>query len=114
MMIYHIASRTDWADALTTGEYHVSTRGRTVEQEGFIHASTTAQVAGVANAYYADAEDLVLLVIDPERLTAPLRYDAVPGADEPFPHIYGPLNVDAVTGTAELRRDADDRYVFEG
>ena len=113
MTIYHIASRTDWAGAQDRA-YHVSTRGCTVEQEGFIHASTAAQVAGVANAYYADAEDLVLLVIDPERLTAPLRYDAVPGADKPFPHIYGPLNADAVTGTAELRRDADGRYVFEG
>lgn len=115
MTIYHIAFRTDWADAVAAGEYHVSTRGRTVEQEGFIHASTAGQVAGVANAFYADAdaEGLLVLVIDPERLTAPLRYDPVPGAPEPFPHIYGPLNVDAVTGTAELRRDAQGRYIFE-
>ena len=42
-----------------------------------------------------------------------MKYDPVPGADEPFPHIYGPLNVDAVTGTAELRRDGQGRYVFE-
>ncbi|MEY9931635.1 uncharacterized protein (DUF952 family) [Catenulispora sp. GP43] len=116
MTIYHIALRTDWADAQAAGQYHVSTRGVTVEQEGFIHASTAGQVEGVANRYYADvaAEDLVLLVIDPERLTAPLKYDPVPGAAEPFPHIYGPLNVDAVTGTVELRRDAGGRYVFEG
>jgi uncharacterized protein (DUF952 family) len=114
MTIYHIAFRTDWVDALMAGEYHVSTRGKTVEQQGFIHASTAGQVAGVANAFYADAEDLVVLVIDPERLTAPLRYDPVPGAGEPFPHIYGPLNVDAVTGTVELGRDAQGRYAFEG
>lgn len=116
MTIYHIASRTDWADAVAAGEYRISTRGRTVEQEGFIHASTAGQVAGVANAYYADVpvEDLLVLVIDPERLTAPLRYDPVPGAAEPFPHIYGPLNLDAVTGTVELRRDNDGRSVFEG
>ena len=116
MTIYHIALRTDWSAALAAGEYRVSTRGRTVEEEGFIHASTAGQVDGVANRFYADAdaEDLLVLCIDPERLTAPLKYDPVPGADEPFPHIYGPLNVDAVTGTAELRRDADGRYVFEG
>ena len=116
MTIYHIALRTEWADAQASGLYHVSTRGVTVEQEGFIHASTAEQVEGVANRFYADAdaEDLVLLVIDPERLTAPLKYDQVPGADKPFPHIYGPLNVDAVTGTAELRRDAGHRFVFEG
>ncbi|MEZ0110899.1 uncharacterized protein (DUF952 family) [Catenulispora sp. EB89] len=79
MTIYHIAFRTDWADAVAAGEYHVSTRGKTVEEQGFIHASTAAQVAGVANAFYADAEDLLVLVIDPEKLTAPLRYDPVPG-----------------------------------
>ena len=116
MTIYHIAFRTDWAEAVAAGEYHVSTRGKTVEEQGYIHASTAAQVAGVANAFYADvaAEDLFVLVIDPEKLTVPLRYDPVPGADEPFPHIYGPLPVIAVTGTAELRRDAEGRYVFEG
>ncbi|MBS2538305.1 DUF952 domain-containing protein [Catenulispora sp. NF23] len=113
MTIYHIALRSDWTDAVAAGEYRVSTRGRTVEQVGFIHASTAAQVDGVANAFYAAAEDLLVLVIDPAKLTAPLRYDPVPGADEPFPHIYGPLNLDAVTGTAGLRRDADGRYVFE-
>ncbi|GAA1967323.1 DUF952 domain-containing protein [Catenulispora subtropica] len=116
MTIYHIAFRADWADAVAVGEYRVSTRGRTVEEEGFIHASTAEQVAGVANAFYADVADdaLVVLVIDPERLTASLKYDPVPGADKPFPHIYGPLNVDAVTGGAELERDAEGRYVFAG
>lgn len=115
MTIYHIAFRTDWADAVAAGEYRVSGRDMTLAQEGFIHASTAAQVAGVADAYYADvaAEDLVLLVIDPERLTAPLRYDPVPGAEQPFPHIYGPLNPDAVTGTVPLTRDADGRYQFD-
>ncbi|MFD0634388.1 DUF952 domain-containing protein [Catenulispora yoronensis] len=98
------------------GEYRVSTRGRSLEEQGFIHASTTVQVAGVANAFYADlaAEDLVVLVIDTDRLTAELKYDPVPGAAEPFPHIYGPLNVDAVVGLAELGRDAEGRYTFEG
>ena len=113
MPIYHIAFRSDWAEAVRAGEYHVSTRDLTVEQQGFIHASTAGQVAGVANAFYADVDDLVVLVIDPERLTAPLRYDKVLDAAEPFPHIYGPLNVDAVTGTAELGRDDEGRYVFE-
>ena len=114
MTLYHIASRADWSEALLHGEYRVSTRGRSLAQEGFIHASTAGQVEGVANAFYADAEDPVVVAIAPERLTAPLRYDPVPGAEESFPHIYGPLNVDAVTGTARLRRDARGRYVFEG
>ena len=115
MTIYHIAFRTDWADAVAAGEYHVSTRGRTVEQEGFIHASTAGQVAGVANAFYADAdaEGLLVLVIDPERLTAPLRYDPVPGAPEPFPHIYGPLNPGAVIGALPFAPGPDGTFTFD-
>lgn len=115
MTIYHIAFRTDWDEALAAGEYRVSSRTLSLEEQGFIHASTAAQVVGVANAFYDDvaAGDLLLLAIDPDRLTAPLRYDPVPGSDQPFPHIYGPLNVGAVTGTAELSRDANGRYVFE-
>lgn len=113
MTIYHIAFRTDWDAAAAAGEYRVSSRGRTLEDEGFLHASTENQVTGVANAFYADAEDLVVLIIEPELLAAPLKYEPAPGTDQLFPHIYGPLNLDAVVGTAELGRDAEGRYVFE-
>ncbi|NUP49722.1 MAG: DUF952 domain-containing protein [Catenulispora sp.] len=104
MTIYHIAFRADWVQAEAAGEYRVSTRGRTLEQQGFIHAATANQVDGVAGAFYADvdAAELVVLEIDPDRLTAPLRYEEVPGAADPFPHIYGPLNTDAVVGTSAL------------
>lgn len=100
--IYHIAFRADWEAAEAVGEYRVSTRGHTLEQQGFIHAAEAGQVAGVAEAYYADATDLVLLAIDPERLVSELRYEPVPGAADPFPHIYGPLNTDAVISVTEL------------
>jgi uncharacterized protein (DUF952 family) len=50
----------------------------------------------VAAAYYRDAPDLVLLVIDTERVGSPVRYERVPGQPDPYPHIYGPLNLDAV------------------
>jgi uncharacterized protein (DUF952 family) len=99
-VIYHLALPADWAAARQAGEYTVSTRGVSLAEQGFIHASTAAQVATVARAFYADAGDLLLLTIDESRLTAPLRYDPVPGAPDPYPHIYGPLNLDAVV-TAE-------------
>ena len=77
----------------------MSTRGRTLAEEGFIHASTAEQVPLVAGAYYRGVPDLVLLVIDTERVRpgAPLR--TVPGQPDPYPHIYGPLNLDAVVET---------------
>ncbi len=97
--IYHIASRADWEQARRDGQYTTSTRGVTLAEQGFIHASTAGQVPGVADAIYRDAPDLVLLVIEAERVSAPIRYDCVPGEPEPYPHIYGPLNPGAVVET---------------
>jgi uncharacterized protein (DUF952 family) len=95
-VIYHIAAAADWKQALRAGEYAMSTRGRTLAEEGFIHASTAEQVPLVAGAYYQGVPDLVLLVIDTERVRPELRYEQVPGQPDPYPHIYGPLNLDAI------------------
>ena len=95
-VIFHIAERAAWEQAVRAGQYTVSTRGRSLAEEGFIHMSTESQVAGVAERFYADVPDLVLLHVDESRLTAPLQWDPVPGAADPFPHLYGPLNADAV------------------
>src|SRR5581483_6340247 len=94
--IYHIAARSDWEQARRDGEYTMSTRGRTLAEEGFIHCSTADQVAGVANLFYNGATDLVLLVIDPAKVGSKIQYDDVPGQPKPYPHIYSPLNTDAV------------------
>jgi glutathione S-transferase len=98
-LIYHIATAADWEQARRVGRYTTSTRGRTLAEEGFIHASTAAQVAQVADAFYRDAPDLVLLVIETERVGPEIRYERVPGQPDPYPHIYGPLNLDAVVET---------------
>jgi uncharacterized protein (DUF952 family) len=97
--IYHIAAAADWARAVRDGQYTMSTRGRTLAEEGFIHAATAGQVAQVANAFYRGEPDLVLLVIDPALVGPEIRYEPVPGQADPYPHIYGPLNLDAVTET---------------
>jgi len=70
--------------------------------QGFIHASTRAQVLETANLFYSGQDGLVLLCIDASRVTAPVKREAASGnAHRPdagrFPHIYGPLNLDAVT-----------------
>ena len=90
--IFHITSSAQADAAALGGSYE----GDTLATEGFIHCSFRDQVAGVANAVFRGATDLVLLEIDPARLRSPLRVEgAEPGAPE-FPHIYGPLNWDAV------------------
>ncbi len=91
-----MAGTRDWAAALDSGRYEVSSRGMMLAEEGFIHASTAGQAEGVLQRYYADcdADQLLVLVLDIGRLEAtgsPVRWDDVPGQPEPFPHVYGPI-----------------------
>ncbi|MEU1475772.1 DUF952 domain-containing protein [Streptomyces sp. NPDC001668] len=95
-LIVHLTERSLWEEARARGRYEISTRGRTLQEEGFIHCSTREQLPGTAARFFADVPDLVVLVIDPARLDVPLKYEApAPGAEE-FPHVYGPIPVDAV------------------
>jgi uncharacterized protein (DUF952 family) len=102
--IFHIATAADWRKALETGTYTTSTVGRSLDEEGFIHASRRDQVQGVFDRYYRDAgEHLVLLTIDPARLTdAEVRVEPV--GDDTYPHVYGPIDRGAVVDVAPLDR----------
>lgn len=110
--IYHIATASDWERAQASGEYTTSTRGRTLAEEGFIHCSAADQVAGVANMFYEGLPKLLVLVIHATRVRPEIRLEPVPGSDKPFPHIYGPLNVDAVTETRRFGPGPDGRFRF--
>src|SRR5260221_8924358 len=110
--IYHIATASDWAQARADGEYSTSTRGRTLEEQGFIRGSTADQVAPVATMIYKGMPDLLVLVIDADRVRPEIRFEQVPGWDEPFPHIYGPLNADAVVETRRLEPGLDGQFSF--
>jgi uncharacterized protein (DUF952 family) len=115
-MIYHITSRTAWNQARQRGDY----RAQSLETEGFIHCSTDEQVIPVAEKYYKGHEDLLLLVIEPERLTSDLKWEPPaegappPGVSEGslFPHIYGPINLEAVVQVFDLQSQPDGKYSF--
>ena len=91
-MILHIAQVDDWKTALDSGYYE----GPTLASEGFIHASTPAQAIAVANWLFRGRQDLVLLVIDEQRLSAEVRPENLEGGSELYPHIYGPMECDSV------------------
>ena len=100
--LFHAALAEDWAEALATGAYRWSTRGRTLDEEGFTHLSYADQLDGVVERFYADVDSLVLLVIDPDRLTdAVVDEPPAPGVVEHFPHLYGPIPLDAVVRTVQ-------------
>ena len=94
--VLHLTERSLWEAARAKGRYEISTRGRTLREEGFIHCSTRDQLPRTAAAFYAGLEDLVVLVIDPARLDVPLRYEASEPGGEEFPHVYGPIPAEAV------------------
>ncbi|MGW1297925.1 DUF952 domain-containing protein [Streptomyces sp. NPDC002533] len=111
--LLHLAEAPLWEAARGTGTYEMSTRGRTLQEEGFIHLSLPHQLPGVARMLYGDGsgggdgvggQGLVVLVVDPARLADPVRYEAMKPGGEEFPHLYGPLPVDAVV---EVRTLAD-------
>ena len=112
--LYHIAERTTWLQAAEAGEYLMSTRDLTLAQEGFIHCSLLHQLRGVADRFYRDADDLVVLVIDSAAVPAPVRYESpAPGAEK-YPHIYGPLPAQAVTSVIPVGRDPEGNFILPG
>lgn len=100
-LILHICDPLDWAAARQAGQY----RAASLEQVGFIHASRPQQAPGVLARFYPGVRGLLLLWIDPQRLAAPLRWEAADG--DLYPHIYGPLNLDAVVRVSAVDDDPE-------
>jgi uncharacterized protein (DUF952 family) len=97
-MIYHVIPKTQWEQALQQGYYEAPS----LTAEGFIHFSKAEQVPGVLQRYYQGKKDLLLLHVDENKLTAPLKYEMAPSINEVFPHLFGRLNLDAVTAVAAI------------
>jgi uncharacterized protein (DUF952 family)/GNAT superfamily N-acetyltransferase len=101
-VLLHLTEPADWRRALDAG----AVRPPSLESVGFVHLSTPEQVHLPAERLYPGRRDLVLLVVDPARLTDPVRWE--PGVrDDPdsmrFPHLYGPLPVTAVVAVVPYR-----------
>ena len=103
--ILHICSLEDWQAAQEAGEYRVDS----LTTEGFIHCSRPEQVIDVANRYFSGADggraDLLLVWMDPSKLTAELRWE--PSEGDIYPHLYGPLNLAAVIQVSTFLPDDD-------
>jgi uncharacterized protein (DUF952 family) len=90
--IFHITPLRKWREALESGMYSADS----LVKEGFIHCCTKSQVEGVIKAWFRGESDLILLEIKPALLSAEVKYEDSHGTGELFPHVYGPLNLDAV------------------
>ncbi|WP_124707102.1 DUF952 domain-containing protein [Gordonia insulae] len=103
-VLVHLCTDDEWAHALTVGHREPESFATV----GFIHLSAPEQVHLPANRLYAGRADLLLLVIDPGRLSAPVVWESGVPSDPDgmrFPHLYGLLPVDAVVATRPYRPD---------
>ena len=94
-MIYHVTKKEDWEKALANGIYEAAS----LKSEGFIHTSAINQITGVLERYFENEKTLVLLHIDEEKLSSPVKYQLAETIEEIFPHVFGPINLDAVVKT---------------
>lgn len=108
--ILHISSRADWQSAQLAGSY----KADSLRTQGFIHCSRPGQVLGVANSNnrFQGQDDLVLLCIDPGMVGAEIRYENLDGGDDLFPHIYGPLSLNAVIDILDFTRSDDGKFTL--
>ena len=108
-LIFHITSKSAWQSAQQASEYSAPS----LASEGFIHCSTPTQVVAVAERFYARQRGLILLILDSDRIQPEVRYEA--GTDKPdesFPHVYGTINLDAVTRVLDFEPDAAGRWTL--
>jgi uncharacterized protein (DUF952 family) len=112
-MILHITSHAEWKEAVLIGQYAAPS----LRVEGFIHCSSANQVVDTANIFFSGQSGLVLLCIDESRLTAEVKFEDPTGGakhdppmEELFPHIYGPINLDAVIKVVDFPPNEDGTF----
>jgi len=115
--ILHLASDASWLASDKKGVY----KADSLSTEGFIHCSTASQIVDVANAFYHGQHGLVILVIDADKLTSELKWEppahpnperAANVGDEFFPHVYGPINVEAVVKVIPFEAVEDGTFTL--
>ena len=103
-MIYHIATKEEWEDQGAAAVYAPSSYAK----EQFIHCSDLHQLESVANRYFPGREDLVILELMPTKLEPQTRYEQ--SGLEKYPHVYGPVNKDAINREMSVQCNADGRF----
>jgi uncharacterized protein (DUF952 family) len=106
-----ISNESFWTESQKTGEYIQSTIGSTLDDVGFIHCTSPEQTIMIANRHFAQYENLILLMIDSGKVKPEVKFEAsLSGRGGIYPHIYGPLNVDAVYNVVALSKNENGGF----
>lgn len=106
MSIYILVRPEIWTIAQDSGYFYE----RSLSNEGFIHASAWRQLDRVANHYFAGTDSLLVIGVDPALVKPPIRWEISASTGDVYPHIYGPLNVDAALIVTTIQRNAAGRF----
>jgi uncharacterized protein (DUF952 family) len=104
-LILHCTRQIDWQKAVSVGLYN----SPSLEKEGFIHFSTMAQLLSVVNQMFRGQKGLVLLCVESD-LLAEVRYENLEHGTELYPHVYGPVNLDAVMRVLDFPPTANGTF----
>ncbi|MGE5124608.1 MAG: DUF952 domain-containing protein, partial [Acidobacteriaceae bacterium] len=102
--IIHLCPSAEWLEAQERGVF----MDASLDQHGFIHCSQPQHVLQVANQVFPGSGNLLALWIDPAKITSEIRWE--PFAGIVYPHIYGPIDLPAVSAVSEIKPDQDGRY----
>lgn len=104
--IYLLSSQQEYSQALFNGTL---SRDSIVE-EGFIHASPKSQLTRIANKYYTKTDQPLILIVDKNKVTAPIKWEPATGGL--YPHIYGTLNTDAIVEVKNIALNEEGKYTL--
>jgi len=107
-IIYHITRPEVWQESARTGSY----LPENFDKDGFIHCSKKEQIPNVGNRFYSDQSGLIVLSINLSKIEAAIKWENSEGGEELFPHIYGPLNIEAVEFFAPFEKDPKGVFRF--
>lgn len=105
-LLFHITTQDNWKEYKKSGNY----QPESLDSDGFIHCSTGSQLEDTANRLFGDKDEILLLVIDATMIREDVKYEEDRETGDKFPHIYAPLNVNAVIDKIDIKAEDDGTF----
>ena len=107
-MIFHIANPKEYNAIIDS--HALEYKPAAFDSEGFIHCSTSEQIAGTLDKHFKSADRLIILAIDTEAEKEYTRFENLSGSGQDFPHIYRPLSVSSILDAWLMDRNEDGGF----
>lgn len=105
-VIFHITTKEDWSKQSGGNSFSAPS----LKDLGFIHCALKHQIIRVANSRLRGKTNLVLLGIEEDKLKSKLVYEDLSNLNEEHPHVYGPINIDAITQVIDFPPEGDGSF----